>query len=81
MHIHMHSTYKCYICMAHNYLWSTKWCLDINGTYIRYIHVAHERWHINIVKIYGTSLWHIHIHGTYTYVGHTYGAYIWNIHL
>lgn len=44
-----------------------------------HIHQVHtcgtSKYHTNITKPYGTCLWHIHIHGTYTY-----GVYTWNIH-
>ncbi len=64
----MHSTYGCYICMVHNYLWS--------------INIMHKyKWHIHWVHTNGTSLWHFHIIGAYTYVVHTYGAYIYSTYI
>jgi hypothetical protein len=39
------------------------------------------KWHIHWVHTNGTSLWHFHIIGAYTYVVHTYGAYIYSTYI
>jgi hypothetical protein len=66
VNMHMPHTHK-YVpisYMSHAYFHGVFcWCININCTYIRYILLAHTN---------GSSLWNIHIFGTYTYVGYTF---------
>jgi hypothetical protein len=58
----MHGAYVSYIAIYGGHIW----CLNINGTYINCIHVAHldgiYRFEKLIVQVYGRFIYMVHTH-------------------